>query len=55
MLQDILIFGIVLMCFIYLIRLYRSIEEEYRMPITLYCTVALIIAGAFLLSDFIVF
>ena len=55
MLQDILKFGIVLICFIYLIRLYRSIEEEYRMPIAFYCTVALIVAGAFLLSDFIVF
>lgn len=55
MLQDILKFGIVLICFIYLIRLYRSIEEEYQIPIALYCTVALIVAGAFLLSDFIVF
>lgn len=54
MLQDILIFGIVLICFIYLIRLYRSIEEEYRIPIALYCVVALIVAGAFLLNDFIV-
>lgn len=55
MLRDILIFGIVLICFIYLIRLYRNIEDEYRMPIALYSVVALIVAGAFLLSDFIVF